>query len=86
MVALREPSLDPCFWNERRSGWWWLCSGCSMEDINLPLLGIFSNTLPHALSAMIDNHIYWNLQPKIDPRRVTWRRVVDMNDRALRSI
>ena len=38
------------------------------------------------LSAMIDNHIYWNLQPKIDPRRVTWRRVVDMNDRALRSI
>ena len=38
------------------------------------------------LSAMIDNHIYWNIEPKIDPRRVTRRRVVDMNDRALRSI
>ena len=38
------------------------------------------------LSAMIDNHIYWNINPVIDPRRVSWRRVVDMNDRALRSI
>ena len=38
------------------------------------------------LSAMVDNHVYWNLEPKIDPRRISWRRVVDMNDRALRNI
>ena len=59
-----------------------------MEDINLHFTGDFhAITSAHMLlSAMIDNHIYWNLDPKIDPRRVTWRRVVDMNDRALRSI
>ena len=59
-----------------------------MEDINLHFTGDFhAITSAHMLlSAMIDNHIYWNINPLIDPRRVSWRRVVDMNDRALRSI
>ena len=59
-----------------------------MEDINLHFTGDFhAITSAHMLlSAMIDNHIYWGLEPGIDSRRVFWRRVVDMNDRALRSI
>ena len=59
-----------------------------MEDINLHFTGDFhAITSAHMLlSAMVDNHVYWNLEPKIDPRRISWRRVVDMNDRALRSI
>ena len=89
MVALREPSLGPCFGMKggallvvdmHRSFLW--------RILIYILLGIFhAITSAHMLlSAMIDNHIYWNLEPKIDSRRVTWRRVVDMNDRALRSI
>ena len=76
------------FWYER-----WCCGGgyaqvVPMEDINLHFTGDFhAITSAHMLlSAMVDNHVYWNLEPKIDPRRITWRRVVDMNDRALRSI
>ena len=59
-----------------------------MEDINLHFTGDFhAITSAHMLlSAMIDNHIYWGLDPSVDSRRVSWRRVVDMNDRALRSI
>ena len=88
MVALREPSLGPCFGMKGGAAGGGYAQVVPMEDINLHFTGDFhAITSAHMLlSAMIDNHIYWNLQPKIDPRRVTWRRVVDMNDRALRSI
>ena len=88
MVALREPSLGPCFGMKGGAAGGGNAQVVPMEDINLHFTGDFhAITSAHMLlSAMIDNHIYWNIEPKIDPRRVTWRRVVDMNDRALRSI
>ena len=88
MVALREPSLGPCFGMKGGAAGGGYAQVVPMEDINLHFTGDFhAITSAHMLlSAMIDNHIYWNLEPKIDSRRVTWRRVVDMNDRALRSI
>ena len=88
MVALREPSLGPCFGMKGGAAGGGYSQVVPMEDINLHFTGDFhAITSSHMLlSAMIDNHIYWNLEPKIDNRRVSWRRVVDMNDRALRSI
>ncbi len=88
MVALREPSLGPCFGMKGGAAGGGYAQVVPMEDINLHFTGDFhAITSAHMLlSAMIDNHVYWNLEPKIDPRRITWRRVVDMNDRALRSI
>ena len=88
MVALREPSLGPCFGMKGGAAGGGFAQVVPMEDINLHFTGDFhAITSAHMLlSAMLDNHIYWNLEPKIDSRRVTWRRVVDMNDRALRSI
>ena len=88
MVALREPSLGPCFGMKGGAAGGGYAQVVPMEDINLHFTGDFhAITSAHMLlSAMVDNHIYWNLEPKIDPRRITWRRVVDMNDRALRSI
>ena len=88
MVALREPSLGPCFGMKGGAAGGGYAQVVPMEDINLHFTGDFhAITSAHMLlSAMIDNHIYWNLEPKIDSRRVAWRRVVDMNDRALRSI
>ena len=88
MVALREPSLGPCFGMKGGAAGGGYAQVVPMEDINLHFTGDFhAITSAHMLlSAMIDNHIYWNLEPKIDSRRVAWRRVVDMNDRALRAI
>ena len=88
MVALREPSLGPCFGMKGGAAGGGYAQVVPMEDINLHFTGDFhAITSAHMLlSAMIDNHIYWNINPLIDPRRVSWRRVVDMNDRALRSI
>ncbi|MFL2678862.1 MAG: formate--tetrahydrofolate ligase [Alphaproteobacteria bacterium] len=88
MVALREPSLGPCFGMKGGAAGGGYAQVVPMEDINLHFTGDFhAITSAHMLlSAMVDNHVYWNLSPKIDPRRITWRRVVDMNDRALRSI
>ena len=88
MVALREPSLGPCFGMKGGAAGGGYSQVVPMEDINLHFTGDFhAITSAHMLlSSMIDNHIYWNLEPKIDARRVSWRRVVDMNDRALRSI
>tara|TARA_B100000287_G_scaffold393738_1_gene407235 strand:+ start:318 stop:2000 length:1683 start_codon:yes stop_codon:yes gene_type:complete len=88
MVALREPSLGPCFGMKGGAAGGGYAQVVPMEDINLHFTGDFhAITSAHMLlSAMVDNHVYWNLNPKIDPRRITWRRVVDMNDRALRSI
>ena len=88
MVALREPSLGPCFGMKGGAAGGGYAQVVPMEDINLHFTGDFhAITSAHMLlAAMIDNHIYWKLEPRIDSRRVTWRRVVDMNDRSLRSI
>ena len=88
MVALREPSLGPCFGMKGGAAGGGYAQVVPMEDINLHFTGDFhAITSAHMLlSAMVDNHIYWNLEPNIDSRRVSWRRVVDMNDRALRTI
>ena len=88
MVALREPSLGPCFGMKGGAAGGGYAQVVPMEDINLHFTGDFhAITSAHMLlSAMVDNHIYWNSKPYIDSRRVSWRRVVDMNDRALRSI
>ena len=87
MVALREPSLGPCFGMKGGAAGGGYAQVVPMEDINSFTGDFHAITSAHMLlSAMVDNHVYWNLEPKIDPRRITWRRVVDMNDRALRSI
>ncbi len=88
MVALREPSLGPCFGMKGGAAGGGFAQVVPMEDINLHFTGDFhAITSAHMLlAAMIDNHIYWKLDPLVDSRRVTWRRVVDMNDRSLRSI
>ena len=87
-ICLREPSLGPCFGMKGGAAGGGYAQVVPMEDINLHFTGDFhavsaSNNL---LAAMIDNHIYWGNQLQIDTRRIAWRRVVDMNDRALRQI
>ena len=86
--CLREPSLGPCFGVKGGAAGGGYAQVVPMEDINLHFTGDFHaiGTAHNLLSALVDNHVYWGLEPAIDPRRVTWRRVVDMNDRALRSI
>ena len=88
MVALREPSLGPCFGMKGGAAGGGYAQIVPMEDINLHFTGDFhAITAAHnLLSAMIDNHIYWGNELNIDTRRVAWRRVMDMNDRALREI
>ena len=88
MVCLREPSLGPCFGMKGGAAGGGYAQVVPMEDINLHFTGDFHaiGTAHNLLSALIDNHIYWGNGLDIDPRRVGWRRVVDMNDRALRSI
>ncbi len=88
MIALREPSLGPCFGMKGGAAGGGYAQVVPMADINLHFTGDFhAITSSHMLlSAMVDNHIYWGEEPALDPRRVTWRRVVDMNDRALRQI
>jgi len=88
MVCLREPSLGPCFGMKGGAAGGGYAQVVPMEDINLHFTGDFhAITSAHALlSALIDNHIYWGNQAGLDTRRVTWRRVVDMNDRSLRQI
>ena len=87
-VCLREPSLGPCFGMKGGAAGGGYAQVIPMEDINLHFTGDFhAITSAHSLlSAMIDNHIYWGNSTKIDSRRVAFRRVVDMNDRSLRSI
>ncbi|WP_375202808.1 formate--tetrahydrofolate ligase [Hyphococcus sp.] len=88
MVCLREPSLGPCFGMKGGAAGGGRAQVIPMEDINLHFNGDFhAITSAHSLlAAMIDNHIYWGNEQEIDPRRVVFRRVVDMNDRALRNI
>jgi formate--tetrahydrofolate ligase len=88
MVCLREPSLGPCFGMKGGAAGGGRAQVIPMEDINLHFNGDFhAITSAHSLlAALIDNHIHWGNEQNIDPRRVNWRRVVDMNDRALRNI
>ncbi len=88
MIALREPSLGPCFGMKGGAAGGGYAQIVPMEDINLHFTGDFHaiTSAHNLLSALIDNHIYWGNELGIDTRRVTWRRVMDMNDRALREI
>ena len=87
-VCLREPSLGPCFGMKGGAAGGGYAQVAPMEDINLHFTGDFhAIELAHnLLAAMLDNHIHHGNQLGIDPRRIVWRRVVDMNDRALRDI
>ncbi|RMD88911.1 MAG: formate--tetrahydrofolate ligase, partial [Alphaproteobacteria bacterium] len=88
ITCLREPSLGPCFGMKGGAAGGGHAQVVPMEDINLHFTGDFHaiGAANNLLAALVDNHIYWRHEPRIDPRRVTWRRVVDMNDRALRAI
>ena len=88
MLALREPSLGPSFGMKGGAAGGGYAQVIPMEEINLHFTGDFHaiTSAHNLLSAMIDNHIYWGNELGIDSRRVTWRRVMDMNDRALREI
>ena len=88
MVCIREASLGPNFGMKGGAAGGGYAQVVPMEDMNLHFTGDFhAITSAHSLlSAMIDNHIYWGNALDIDTRRVVWRRVVDMNDRALRQI
>jgi formate--tetrahydrofolate ligase len=88
MLCLREPSLGPCFGVKGGAAGGGYAQVVPMEDINLHFTGDFHaiGTAHNLLAALTDNHIYWGNAAGIDSRRVAWRRVMDMNDRALRSI
>ncbi len=88
MICLREPSLGPCFGMKGGAAGGGYAQVVPMEDINLHFTGDFHaiGIAHNLLSALVDNHIYWGTEPAIDSRRVSWKRVVDMNDRALREI
>ena len=88
ILALREPSLGPCFGTKGGATGGGYAQVIPMEDINLHFTGDFhAITAAHnLLSAMIDNHIHWGNALDIDVRRIVWRRVLDVNDRALRDI
>jgi formate--tetrahydrofolate ligase len=87
-IALREPSLGPCFGMKGGAAGGGYAQVVPMEDINLHFTGDFHaiGSAHNLLSAMIDNHLYWGNGHDLDSRRIAWRRVVDMNDRALRDI
>ena len=87
-ICIREASLGPNFGMKGGAAGGGHAQVVPMEDMNLHFTGDFhAITSAHSLlSAMIDNHIYWGNEAQIDQRRVTWRRVVDMNDRSLRQI
>jgi formate--tetrahydrofolate ligase len=88
MLCLREPSLGPSFGMKGGAAGGGYAQVIPMEDINLHFTGDFHaiTSAHNLLSALIDNHIYWGNELGIDSRRVVWRRVMDMNDRALREI
>lgn len=87
-ICIREPSLGPCFGMKGGAAGGGHAQVVPMEDINLHFTGDFHaiTSAHNLLSAMIDNHIYWGNALDVDQRRVVWRRVLDMNDRALRSV
>ncbi len=86
-ICLREPSLGPCFGVKGGAAGGGYAQVVPMEDINLHFTGDFHaiGAAHNLLAALLDNHIYWGNGLQIDARRISWRRVVDMNDRALRQ-
>jgi formate--tetrahydrofolate ligase len=88
LICLREPSLGPCFGMKGGAAGGGYAQVVPMDDINLHFTGDFHaiGAANNLLAALIDNHIYWGNALDIDPRRITWRRCLDMNDRALRQI
>ena len=88
VMCLREPSLGPCFGMKGGAAGGGYAQVVPMTDINLHFTGDFHaiGAANNLLAALIDNHMHWDNELNIDPRRVSWRRVVDMNDRALRSV
>jgi formate--tetrahydrofolate ligase len=87
-ICLREPSLGPCFGMKGGAAGGGRAQVAPMEQINLHFTGDFHaiGAAHNLLAAMVDNQVYWGLEPALDPRRIGWGRVVDMNDRALRDI
>jgi formate--tetrahydrofolate ligase len=87
-ICLREPSLGPCFGMKGGAAGGGYAQVIPMEAINLHFTGDFHaiTSAHNLLSAMVDNHLYWRREPALDPRRLVWRRVLDMNDRSLRHI
>jgi len=87
-ICIREASLGPCFGMKGGAAGGGNAQVVPMEDMNLHFTGDFHaiTSAHNLLSTMIDNHIYWGNKLEIDQRRVTWRRVMDMNDRALRDV
>ena len=88
IACLREPSLGPCFGMKGGAAGGGYAQVVPMADINLHFTGDFHaiTAANNLLAALVDNHLYWGNQLGLDPRRITWRRTLDMNDRALRSI
>ena len=88
VICIREASLGPCFGVKGGAAGGGYAQVVPMEDMNLHFTGDFHaiTSAHNLLSALIDNHIYWGNEQNIDIRRVAWRRVMDMNDRALREI
>jgi len=87
-ICIREASLGPCFGMKGGAAGGGYAQVIPMEDMNLHFTGDFHaiTSAHNLLSAMIDNHVYWGNGLQIDTRRIVWRRVLDMNDRALRQI
>ncbi|GGC30531.1 formate--tetrahydrofolate ligase [Siccirubricoccus deserti] len=88
MICLREPSLGPCFGVKGGATGGGRAQVGPMEDINLHFTGDFHaiTSANNLLSAMVDNHMYWGNELGLDPRRISWRRALDMNDRNLRDL
>lgn len=88
MICLREPSLGPCFGQKGGATGGGRAQIAPMEEINLHFTGDFHaiTAANNLLAAMIDNHLYWGNEAGLDPRRITWRRALDLNDRSLRGV
>jgi formate--tetrahydrofolate ligase len=88
VACLREPSLGPCFGMKGGAAGGGYAQVVPMTDINLHFTGDFHaiTSANNLLAALVDNHIYWGNALGLDPRRVSWKRAIDMNDRALRQI
>ncbi len=88
ILCLREPSLGPCFGTKGGAAGGGYSQVVPMDEINLHFTGDFHAVAAanNLLAAMVDNHIYWGNEAGLDPRRVSWRRCLDMNDRALRQV
>jgi formate--tetrahydrofolate ligase len=88
VICLREPSLGPCFGMKGGAAGGGYAQVVPMEDINLHFTGDFHaiTAANNLLSALIDNHVYWGNPLNLDLRRISWRRVLDVNDRALRQV